>query len=303
MRPTLKSPKLVACMLAAACCLSTTESKPYEPATGKEAGTDSMLGKEPGQLRDDNGLKMKLIWCPPGEFAMGSPKSGVGRSPFGNEDQVQVVLTKGFWLGKFEVTQSEWKQVMASEPWEDGLQTKKGDDFPATFVSWNDAMEFCRRLTAREREVGRPPDEWEYTLPTEAQWERACRAGTETRFSFGDDESKLSEYAWFNESGARIGQAGERYAHQVGQKKPNPWGLCDMHGNVWELCRDSYSKELPGGHDPEVVDKGSSLRVIRGGWYLFPAERCRSAFRVPNDPSKTGGGLGFRVALSQSANK
>jgi len=107
----------------------------------------------------------------------------------------------------------------------------------------------------------------------------------------------------FNESGARVARVGERFAHQVGQKKPNPWGLCDMHGNVSELCRDSYSKELPGERDPEVVDEGSSLRVMRGGWYLFPAERCRSAFRGPNDPSKTGGGLGFRVAMSQSGNK
>jgi formylglycine-generating enzyme required for sulfatase activity len=290
----VKPSKLFACVLVACCCLLATESKSDEPGKAKKSNTDSLLGEKAGDVRDGNGLKMKLVWCPAGEFAMGSPKSEAGRSPAGNENQVQVTLTKGFWLGKLEVTQSEWKLVMAGEPWKGDITVKEGDDFPATFVSWNDAIEFCRRLTEREREAGRVPDGWEYTLPTEAQRERACRAGTKTRFSFGDDESKLSEYAWFNESGARGAQVGERYAHQVGQKKPNPWGLCDMHGNVWELCRDSYSKELPGGGDPEVIDKGSSLRVMRGGWYLFVAERCRSAFRGPTDPSKTGKGLAAR---------
>ncbi len=141
------------------------------------------------------------------------------------------------------------------------------------------------------------PDGWECTLPTEAQWERACRAGTESRFSFGDDESNLDEHAWFAGNRMKGG------AQQVGQKKPNPWGLCDVHGNVWELCRDSFSKELPGGRDPAVVDKASSLRVMRGGWWSLPAERCRSASRGPIDPSKTGSGLGFRVGLSSSVKK
>jgi formylglycine-generating enzyme required for sulfatase activity len=250
------------------------------------------------------------------------PNDGTRNGPPGNSDDDEVVdkpapktrkvtkitpvktfVTRGYWLGKYEVTQSEWKQVMQTEPWKGEEHTEEGGDFPATFVSWEGAMDFCRQMTEREREAGRLPDGWRYTLPTEAQWERACRAGTETRFSFGDDESKLSEYAWFNESGARTARVGERYAHQVGQKKPNPWGLCDMHGNVWELCRDSYSKELPGGRDPEAVDKGSTLRVMRGGWYLFEAERCRSALRGPAAASKTGSGLGFRVALSPSGDK
>ena len=125
---------------------------------------------------------------------------------------VKVRLTRGYWLGAYEVTQGEWKQVMGSEPWK-GHETplagihvppKEGNDFPATFITWDGAMQFCGKLTEGERKAGRLPDGWEYTLPSEAQWEHACRARTETRFSFGDDESKLGEYAWFN-GNARTG--------------------------------------------------------------------------------------------------
>jgi formylglycine-generating enzyme required for sulfatase activity len=150
---------------------------------------------------------------------------------------VKVFVTTGYWLGKYEVTQAEWKQLMRTEPWKGKNPTKDGDDSPATYVSWDDAMAFCRKLTEQERQSGRLPSDWEYNLPTEAQWERACRARAQTKFSFGDDASKLGEYAWFN---GNAGNAGEQYAHRVGQKKPNPWGLCDMHGNVWEWCRDDY---------------------------------------------------------------
>jgi formylglycine-generating enzyme required for sulfatase activity len=282
----MKAIWLAVLVVAAVAFLPMTEGKPDEPGKARSA-PELMIGTEPGEVRDDNGLKMKLVWCPPGEFTMGSPESEFGR--MGNEDQVTVTLTKGFWLGMYEVTQSEWKQVMATEPWKVDNKSTEGDDFPTTFVSWEDAIEFCRKLLERERKAGRVPDGWEYTLPTEAQWERACRAGTETKFSFGDDESDLDEYAWFRSNSAKAGAQG------VGQKKPNPWGLYDMHGNVRELCRDRYKKELPGGRDPEV-NKGDSARVMRGGWWLFPAERCRSAFRGQTDPTKRGSGLGPKDA-------
>ncbi len=156
-----------------------------------------MKGEKAGQVRDDNGLKMKLVWCPPGKFTMGSPLTESDRRD--DEAQVEVTLTKGFWLGRCEVSQSEWKQAMGIEPWVGkGRAIIEGDDFPATFVSWDDATAFCRKLTEQERKAGRLSEDWEFALPTEAQWEWACRAGTDTKFSFGDDESKLGDYAWLS---------------------------------------------------------------------------------------------------------
>ena len=133
-----------------------------------------------------------------------------------------------------------------------------------------------------------------YRLPTDAEWEYACRAGTTTAFSFGDDESKLSEYAWFN------GNTGiEKYAHKVGTKKSNPWGLHDMHGNVWEWCSDWYDRKLSGGVDP-VGPNGGSSRVNRGGCWGYVPGLCRSAYRSDYVPSYRIHNLGFRVARSQS---
>lgn len=291
---TTQFPKLFFCVLAAACGLSATASKSGEPETAAPAAADLMLGKEPGQVRDDNGLKMKLVWCPQGEFTMGSPKAEKGR--INSEDQVHVTLTNGFWLGKYEVTQSEWKHLMQTEPWKGEDEIKEGVDFPATFVSWDDASDFCRKLTEREGEVGRLPKDWEYTLPTEALWERACRARAETSFCFGDDESKLGDWAWFRDN-----TAGRQFAHRVGQKKANQWGFCDMHGNVWEWCRDIYTEKLPGGRDPEVKPddkRGASNRVYRGGSWGNYAAFCRSAYRYGDQPNLRSIDTGFRTALS-----
>ncbi|HEY3963196.1 MAG TPA: formylglycine-generating enzyme family protein [Planctomycetaceae bacterium] len=247
LRHTLKAARSLVCIMAAAGCLPTTESNADERHNFKKPAADSMRGKVPGEMRDDNGVKMKVVWCPPGDFKMGSPESDKG--PFNRQDQVDVALTEGFWLGKYEVTQSEWKQVMPTEPWKGQRFTKEGADYPATFVSWDDSMQFCRKLTERERQGGRLSDDWEFTLPTEARWERACRAGTETKFSFGYDDAKLGDYAWYVDNAQK---AGESYAHPVGQKKANPWGLCDMHGNVNEWCREVYTEALPSGRDPDV---------------------------------------------------
>lgn len=297
----MKSPWLALCVIVAIAFLWITPAKPDEPekAPSKPEAAGTIIRKEAGQVRDDNGLKMKLVWCPPGEFAMGTPKSEKQRGR--NEDQVGVTLTTGFWLGKYEVTQSEWKQVMQTEPWKARPTfTREGADYPATFVSWNEATEFCRKLTERERQAGRLPDESEYKLPTEAQWEYACRARTVTRFSFGDGASKLGEYEWFY---GNTWKAGERYPHQVGQKKPNPWGLYDMHGNAWEWCRDISFWKLPGGHDPEVKvnpdekSKSPLDRVIRGGWWQEPPEYCRSGERTGSHPDRLQECCGFRVAL------
>jgi len=158
-------------------------------------------------------------------------------------------------------------------------------------------MKSCEKLTETERSAGRLPSGWEYTLPTEAQWEYACRGGTKFRFSFGDDELDLREYGWFQRNGW---DASEKYAHQVEQKKANPWGLHDMHGNVWEWCRDIYVNVLPGGVDPEV-SAGDSLRVNRGGAWNNIARNCWSAYRYGRSPGLRIYNLGFRIALSPSA--
>jgi formylglycine-generating enzyme required for sulfatase activity len=281
-------------------------------AIADDARSPSFVGAKAGQLRDDNGLKMKLVWCPPGKFAMGSPKDEKGRHR-DEEDQVQVTLTRGFWLGQHEVTQSEWRQVMQTAPWSGEDYVKEGDNYPATYVNWAYAISFCEKLSEQERSAGRLPSGWHYTLPTEAQWEYACRAGTTTRYGFGDAESDLPEYAWI-EKNAKA--AGEEYAHQVGQKKANGFGLHDMHGNVMEWCRDWYSDKLPGGTDPVVkagqaTDLGEGLaakapatggaaRVFRGGNWFSGGGFCRSAARGKRTPGFRLFNLGFRVALERS---
>ena len=232
-----------------------------------------------------NSIGMELIEIPAGGF---TTADGAG---------VAVTLTKPFGLGKTEVTQGQWKSVMGTELCNGQKYVKAGKDCPATYVSWDDATEFCQKLTAIERNAGKLSADEEYRLPTEAEWEYACRAGTETAFSFGDDESKLGEYAWFDGN-----TAGEQYAHTVGTKKPNPWGLHDMHGNVLEWCSNWYDGTLPGGADPVGPEEGS-LRVSRGGSWVHDPGECRSADRYSLVPSKRDYGLGFRVARSQSVHE
>jgi formylglycine-generating enzyme required for sulfatase activity len=186
---------------------------------------------------------------------------------------------------------------METRPWKGKENVKDDNDNPATCVSWDGAVAFCRKFTAQERKAGRLPEGYEYTLPTEAQWEYACRAGTATRFSFGDDESLLGDYAWW---GGFIGDgntAKEQYPHRVGGKQANPWGLCDMHGNVSEWCRDGYQEKAPGGTDPEVISD-DSLRIIRGGNWRDWARWCRSATRLRLKRNDADYHVGVRLAIS-----
>ena len=187
---------------------------------------------------------------------------------------------------------------MTSHNWSGKTNVEVGENFPATFVSWNDATAFCQRLTDTDHKNGKLPAGESYRLPTEAEWEYACRAGATTVYSFGDDETQLGEVILFDDN---ADDAGEQYAHAVGLKKPNPWGLHDMQGNVWEWCSDWYDDSLPGGTDP-VGPEGGSYRVLRGGsWRRYP-DACRSAYRRSSAPSRRNDGdLGFRVARSQSA--
>ena len=162
---------------------------------------------------------------------------------------------------------------------------RSGSDYPAVYVSWEDAQEFVRRLNAS---LGSNV----YRLSTEAEWEYACRAGTTTRWSFGDDESQLTHYAWYRDNAWDVG---ERYAHRVGTKRSNPWGLYDMHGNVWEWVQDWYAADYYS-RSPSVDPPGpSSARVVRGGSVHWDAQYLRSACRLSNSPDDRYYDVGFRL--------
>jgi formylglycine-generating enzyme required for sulfatase activity len=232
-----------------------------------------------------------MVFIPPNTFTMGSPANELHRQP--NEGpQTTVTLARGFWIGKYEVTQGEYLSVTGTNP-----SQFPGDlSRPVSSVSWSDATNYCWRLTQRELAAGRIPPGSEYRLPTEGEWECAARAGTTTRFSYGDDPdyTSLTNYAWQNfEDGLTV--------HPVGQKLPNPWGLYDMAGNVFEWCED-WLGPLPGGfvtdpHGPPSNPIG--WKIMRGGAFDFGGPACRSASRMffGNHPALTDWNLGFRVVL------
>jgi formylglycine-generating enzyme required for sulfatase activity len=235
----------------------------------------AMCGCDQGVLPESAesiGMEFKLI--PAGTFMMGE-----------DGEAHEVTLTEPFKMGVHEVTQAQYEQVMGVNP-----SKYKGADNPVDTVSWEDAVEFCRRLSElpTEKAAGNV-----YRLPTEAEWEYACRAGTTTRFSFGDDESELGDYAWFSGNGGNTIQP-------VGSKLPNAWGLYGMHGNVWEWCQDVHWY-YPSGSvtDPSGAASGSH-RVHRGGSWRCSAEYCRSARRSRYRPSDRNNYGGFRVSLSPS---
>lgn len=238
--------------------------------------------KTRAETRDDNSLKMKLAWIPPGSFRMGSPATELRRDA--DETQVEVRLTHGFWLGQTEVTQSQWCQLMSNKPWEDEGSLPSGDNFPAANLSLSDCVAFLNRLNLREEKT--IPNGYVYALPSEAQWEYACRAGTVTRFCCGDTAGQLHRFAVFG---------GASHMQEVGSKQANPFGLYDMHGNVSEWCRDIYVGNLPGGMDPSV-EKGIAYRVIKGGNWAQDESRCRSAERSEGTNSRNST-VGFRVAM------
>jgi formylglycine-generating enzyme required for sulfatase activity len=238
-----------------------------------------------------NPYPQRLVWIRPGTFAMGSPATEEDRHT--NEGpQTLVTLTKGFFIGKYELTQIEYTAVMGTNP-----SVFVALYAPVENVSWNDAVEFCTRLTALDKAEGRLPAGFEYRLPTEAEWECACRAGTTTRFSYGDDPgyTNLTNYAWYSDNSGDM-------PHPVGQKLPNLRGLYDMHGNVWEWCLDWWSNNLLGGIvvDPKGPNSGTD-RVIHGGSWSNNGRNCRSAYRgyiSAISPAYRYNALGFRVVLA-----
>jgi len=243
-----------------------------------------------------NSLGMKLAYIPAGDFLMGSPASEKDRLI--SETQHRVKLTQSFYLGVHEVTQGEWKTLMGDEPWKGKEHVKEDASFPATYINWNDTVKFCDALTKRERAAGRITPAQSYRLPAEAEWEYACRAGTVTAYSFGDNSSRLSDYGWW---GGLVGDGNaksEKYAHNVGLKKPNGWGLYDMHGNVYEWCSDLYGNyQATGATNPKGAVTGSN-RVYRGGCWSFSARHARSASRNWHPPEFQSYSLGFRLLLS-----
>jgi len=230
------------------------------------------------------GAEIEMVWIEPGMLTVGSPSSESGRDS-DEGPQHEVTIGEGLYLGKYELTQGQWESVMATRPWAEEECVLEHPDHPAVHISWNDMQEFIRRLNAAEgSEI--------YRLPTEAEWEYACRAGTTTRWSFGDNESQLGRYAWYD---ANAWDVGEKYAHEVGTKLPNAWGLYDMHGNVWEWCQDWYEAYTSSSQvDPTGPSTGSH-RVVRGGDFYYYARLVRSANRGYNSPGDRGYGLGARL--------
>ena len=254
------------------------QAKAAQEAWAKSLGKSSPMEK--------NSIGIELVLIPPGMFTMGSPASENDR--FRHETQVDVALTKSFYLGKTEVTQGQWRAVMGTTPWKGKTFVREGDNYAATYVSWNDTQAFCKKLSESEKRA--------YRLPTEAEWEYACRAGTTTRFSFGDDDSQLEEFGWHRKN---AWDKGEKFAHEVGQKKPNPFGLHDMHGNVCEMVEDVYAEKRSGGTDP-LISTGANVRVNRGGGWSLVAGSCRSGSRGMGRPAGWDVCVGFRLALNAS---
>jgi len=230
-----------------------------------------------------NSLGMEFVYIKPGTFMMGSPASEPGRD--NDEKQHRVTLTNGFYMQTTEVTQEQWYQVMGTRPWSGKKYVRDDPNHPAVYISWNDCQEFINKLNQKEGHN-------KYRLPTEAEWEYACRAGSTTKYYFSNNDSLLGDYAWYSGNAWNIG---EKYAHGVGVKNPNAWGLYDMHGNVWEWCQDWKGDYPTGSVTDPTGPSGGSYRVIRGGgWYGY-ASYCRSAFRNDNSPGYRNSGLGFRL--------
>ena len=257
----------------------------FVPMGDEQESSYTSSGRAPsGKTYTVPSINYKMIYISPGTFMMGSPSGEKERDR--DERQHKVTLTKGFYMGATEVTQKQWRQIMGSNP-----SKFKGDNLPVGQVSWNDCKEFIRKLNRQEGEN-------KYRLPTEAEWEYACRAGTTTPFFTGQCIS--TDQANYNGNYPMPGCSKGRYRKKtidVPSFLPNAWGLYDMHGNVWEWCEDWYDKNYPSGHvtDPEGPSSASS-RVRRGGSWGYSAGYCRSAYRGFSTPGHRRDLLGFRFA-------
>jgi len=233
----------------------------------------SQLLQVAGVQEWENSLGMKFRLVLPGAFLMGSNDGEENEAP-----AHQVSISRPFYMGTFVVTQSQWRSVMDTEPWKGDLKVREGDNYPAVHLNWFDAQEFLTRLSGI--------DGHSYYLPKEEEWEYAARAGTTTAFSFGDDERDMRAYGWHRD----MTQNAEEYAHEVGLKQPNLWGLYDMHGNIWEWNDDWYYGSYAAPPKLNPIEK-----VLRGGGWDYPAYGARSAFRNHLLPTRTNYVIGIRL--------
>lgn len=270
------------------------QAKAHQEAWAKHVGT---------KVETENSVGAKMILIPPGEFLMGSDAGGeealkieiswdekqyIRRS---QQPQHRVVITKPFLMSATEVTIGQFQKFTAATGYRTGAEKLAEpktfrnpgypvtDDSPAACIAWNDAGHYCNWLSQQEKTT--------YRLPTEAEWEFACRAGTTSQYSFGDDANQLEQFGWYNEI------AGHR-SQPVGTKPANAFGLHDMHGNVWEWCRDFYDNRTRYDDFPTLTGDSGTPRAIRGGAWVNPATRCRSAHRVARPPSLPSFSYGFR---------
>ncbi len=246
-----------------------------EPGEGEGEPGEEMTVNLPG------GVPMVLVHIPAGTFMMGD-------SP-----QHEVTLTQDFYLGKYPVTKRQWQAVMGTTPWAGERYVGDEPNSPAEYVSWDDAQSFMSALNTHIAATGQGAAR--FRLPTEAEWEYACRAGTTTRFYWGDDRSheQIDDYAWY---WGNAGSVGNNHVHAVGLKLPNPWNLYDMSGNVWEWCEDWYGPYPTGSVTDPVGPSTGTFRTNRGGrWNTF-ARFCTSAARsLSGAPDTRTYGTGFRV--------
>ena len=264
-----------------------------DPFSGLKAGEEKIVAG------------IKLCWCPSGKFIMGSPANEPERRL--DEEQVEVTLTKGFWMGKYELTQGQWKNIEGKLPGELTIQLPEGNDYPVGNVNFPETEEFCKKLTNLAHQSGELPENWEFRLPTEAQWEYACRAGTTTATAFGNKLNRLqANFQGKPYNGAEDLGPSLNKATKAGSYPSNKWGLHDMHGNIFEWCRDWYHYKLPGGIDPDLHDAnttasknrtGDFSRVRRGGAWTDDGWPCRSAFRLKFEPERRYDHIGFRIVV------
>jgi len=252
-------------------------------STATKQNEDKPTSQPANELNLDLGNKvtMKLVLLPAGQFVMGSPEDEKGREAT-EGPRHGVRITRPFYMGACEVTQEQYQQVMGENP-----SKSKGASKPVEKVSWHDAAEFCKKLSQKTRR--------QVALPTEAQWEYACRAGSAGPYCFGDDENKLGDYAWYVYNS-------EMESHRVGQKKPNAFGLYDMHGNLSEWCRDWFADSYAraGAKDPTGPASGTQ-RVVRGSSFGDIPRHCRCADRSGAPPDMKVSSVGFRVVMNVEA--
>ena len=276
---------LLACALQIGACLTLTGfavAAAEQPPRPGDTWNVALPGDVP----------MELVYIAPGAFLMGQSANEQDAYPNKETPQHPVAISQGFWMGKHEVTKAQWQALMGTAPWTDRAYVSEDPNTPAVYVSWNDAQAFLEKLTSA---AGKP-----FRLPTEAEWEFACRAGTTTRFYWGDDPNYevIAEHAWWR---GNTMLAGERCARSVGLLPPNPWGLHDMSGNVAEWCQDWHWFYFDGLQIDPVGATFADHRVFRGGSWLGMGGDCRTSRRTHELPDMVRSDIGFRVVSAPPA--